>query len=126
MSWYLDTDNRLNHESLAEEISGDIITSPYPACFWNLTNNQLTLNDDYWQPMIDAIEGDILTPPYPASFWYYDEELGRLNMLLLPPDPIFPAIYAGKIKVKNIYIGEELVQAPYIGKIFLELDNASE
>ena len=83
MSWYLDTDNRLNHADLAEEISGGLFTSPYPASFWRLADDKLTLNSDDWSPIPNEIEGGILTPPYPASFWYMDSN-NKLNLALLP------------------------------------------
>lgn len=87
MSWYLDTDNRLNHADLAAEIPGDIFTWEYPASFWRVSNNKLTLNSNDWQALPNEIEGGTLTPPYPASFWYYDEEEARLNNALLPDEP---------------------------------------
>lgn len=55
MSWYLDTDDRLNHADLASEIPGDIFTWEYPASFWRVSNNELTLNSNNWQPLPDEL-----------------------------------------------------------------------
>lgn len=106
MSWYLDSNNQLNHADLAPEIVGDNFVSPYPATFWRISDNKLTLNSEDWQPMPEEIEGDILTPPYPASFWYLDNKLHKLNMALLPeepaPDGIVHDIIDGK-EYFNVY-----------------------
>ena len=87
MSWYLDNNNQLNHADLAPEIAGDNFVSPYPATFWRVSDNKLTLNSDNWSPIPDEIAGEILTPPYPASFWYLDNN-NKLNMALIPPELI--------------------------------------
>ena len=87
MSWYLDNNNQLNHADLAPEIAGDNFVSPYPATFWRVSDNKLTLNSDNCSPIPDEIAGEILTPPYPASFWYLDNN-NKLNMALIPPELI--------------------------------------
>lgn len=97
MSWYLDTDNRLNHADLAKE-GGSGIVYPYPYTFWNYisdTDKTLTLNREDFKVMRYAIvdgsknrnDNQMLTPPYPASFWYLDNN-NKLNMALIPPELI--------------------------------------
>lgn len=97
MSWYLDTDNRLNHADLATEGNAGFV-SPYPYTFWNYisdTDKTLTLNRESATPpfiiMRYAIvdeeanrnDNQMLTYPYPASFWYLDSN-NKLNLALLP------------------------------------------
>lgn len=106
MSWYLDTDNRLNHADLAAEITGDNFVSPYPASFWRLTDNNLTLNSEDWSPIPEEIPGGILTPPYPASFWYMDSN-DKLNLaLLIAPIPL--GAFASCSRLSTIILPESL------------------
>ena len=106
MSWYLDTDNRLNHADLGIEIPGDNFTPEYPATFWRVSDNKLTLNSDYWSPIPNEIEGGTLTPPYPASFWYLDDN-NKLSLALLPESMPLGA-FAHCKKLKTIVLPNSL------------------
>ena len=97
MSWYLDTDNRLNHADLATEGNAGFV-SPYPYTFWTTmssTDSTLTLNRDSATPPFKIMryaivdeeanrnDNQMLTYPYPASFWYLGSD-NKLSLALLP------------------------------------------
>ena len=97
MSWYLDTDNRLNHADLAKEGNAGFV-SPYPYTFWTTmssTDSTLTLNRESATPPFKIMryaivdeeanrnDNQMLTYPYPASFWYMGSD-NKLSLALLP------------------------------------------
>lgn len=51
---------------------------------WSLDSNDVLSHSDLPEP----INTDIFVEPYPASFWYYDNELERVNMMLIPQAPL--------------------------------------
>ena len=120
MSWYLDTDNRLNHADLATEGNAGFV-SPYPYTFWNYisdTDNTLTLNRDNADPPFTIMryaivdeeanrnDNQMLTYPYPATFWYQDSN-DKLNLaLLLAPLPL--GAFAGCKHLTTIILPESL------------------
>lgn len=116
MSWYLDTDNRLNHADLAKE-GGNSFVYPYPYTFWDYisdTDKTLTLNHGEFKPMRYAIvneeenrnDNQSLFPPYPASFWYMDSN-NKLSMVLLPKELPLGA-FAGCKKLTEVILPESL------------------
>ena len=96
MSWYLDTDNRLNNADLGKEGNAGFV-SPYPYTFWTTmssTDSTLTLNRDSATPPFKVMryaivdeeanrnDNQMLTYPYPASFWYMGSD-NKLNLSLI-------------------------------------------
>lgn len=132
--WVLNENNQLEltNGQLAAEIPGDIFTWEYPASFWRVSDDKLTLNSDDWQPLPNEVEGSTLTPPYPASFWYMGGD-GELTMLLLPesintntfvyPYPVSLWWYDAEVdRLRNMLLPDELIVPPD-GGAFLNAEN---
>lgn len=140
MSWYLDTDNRLNHADLATEGNAGFV-SPYPYTFWNYisdTDKTLTLNHEDFKVMRYAIvneeenrnDNQMLTPPYPASFWYMDSN-NKLSMALLPNEIPLGA-FVGCKRLSTVIlpesltsIGEEAFAETALTNVTIPNDNCS-
>lgn len=86
MSWYLNQQDIIVHDGLAQEIPGDVITPPYPASFWYLDSDGLIKNE----MLCESIDTPLFTYPYPASLWWLSEDDLLLNMLLPEPLPLPP------------------------------------
>lgn len=105
MSWYLDSNNKLTHDTLPEPIDS-LYSEPYPATFWRLnSNNILTLNSEDWEPFQEPIY-DVLTPPYPATMWYLDENNKLKNALL--PERLPMGAFALTTELEMIRLPESL------------------
>lgn len=115
MSWYLNQDDLLKIDGLAESIEGDLVEGNdtgapyygYPATFWTYDGERLTQNKPtavpVFTPMIGPVydeatgkdDNTILTSPYPASFWVLNAENRITNGILPTPinEPILTKAY---------------------------------
>jgi hypothetical protein len=80
--WYLDDNNQLNINNLAEEIQGNTLTPPYPASFWYLdTDDKLNMSLLPDEPAPNGIVHDIVdgTEYFNVTNAAYQSALNRLH-----------------------------------------------
>ena len=95
MAWYLNEDEIIVHETLAQAVPGDLFTPPYPASYWELNEDGIIING----LLIDSIDTPLFVKPYPASMWWLEEDI-LLNLLL--PEPLEFVVNGAFLDAKSL------------------------